>query len=161
VPGSRLVIPITPKNPSLLAAAMEGSKTRSVSLHYKVRKGDTLALVADRFGVEKDDVLSWNKLKTSALVPGRVLTIRAVQSGPAVVASAHKKAGHALTASAAHHVPTSSARKVASKSPGARISPAKAPAKLIAKSSTSGSTPRSTSGSASGANQGSAGVFEH
>ncbi len=118
VPGSRLVIPITPKNPSLLAAAMEGSKTRMVSLHYRVRKGDTLGLVADRFGVEKDDVLKWNKLKTSSLAPGRVLTIRAVQSGPAVLAAAHKKAGHSggrvtLTAGAARHGSGSGSRSPA------------------------------------------------
>ena len=172
-PGSRLVIPITPKNPSLLAAAMEGSKTRLVSLHYKVRKGDTLALVADRFGVEKDDVLKWNTLKTSSLAPGRVLTIRAVQSGSAVASASHKKtSGHTLTASAARHVPTSSARKAAVKigvksgvksgaKSGVKSSvrsaslKSKPAPKLIAKAS------GSASGAASGSTQGSANVSEH
>jgi len=34
-----------------------------VILHYKVRKGDTLTLVADRFGVDQEDVKTWNKMK--------------------------------------------------------------------------------------------------
>jgi membrane-bound lytic murein transglycosylase D len=153
-PGSRLVIPITPKNPSLLAAAMDGSKTRLVSLHYKVRKGDTLGLVSDRFGVDKDDVLKWNNLKTSSLTPGRVLTIRAVQSGPATVATAHnashkKAAGHTLTASAARHVPTSSARKAAVKSTTHLPASSKPATKLVAKSSVPASVTASSRGSAS------------
>jgi membrane-bound lytic murein transglycosylase D len=149
-PGARLVIPITPKNPSLLAAAMEGSKTRTVNLHYRVRKGDTLAVVCDRFGVEKDDLLSWNKLKTSSLVPGRVLTIRAVQSGPAVVATAHKPShsgGHALTASAARRpaqhssspVKRAVVKNTSAKLPARVSSPTKPAPKLIAKGSSAGS----------------------
>jgi membrane-bound lytic murein transglycosylase D len=181
VPGSRLVIPITPKDSSLRAAAMEGSKTRLVSLHYKVRKGDTLTVVSDRFGVDKDDLLKWNNLKTSSLAPGRVLTIRAVQSGPATVATAHsaathnKKAGHTLTASAAKHVPTTSPRKAAVKntamhgvapskrsalleSPRSKPKPA---AKLVSKSSAPASGSPSGSASGSPSNPGSANVAEH
>ncbi|SRR5579871_328354 len=136
-PGSRLVIPITPKNSSLLAAAMEGSKTRSVSLHYKVRKGDTIAVVADRFGVEKDDVLKWNGLKTSTLSPGRVLTIRAVQSGPAPsVSASHKKSSHSLVATAHHGTATHHHTTVKA----AAHLPAKSSPKLVAK----GSAPRSS-----------------
>jgi membrane-bound lytic murein transglycosylase D len=84
--GARLVIPITPKNPSIMAAATEGRSLRTVVLHYKVRKGDTLGVVADRFGVEKADVMAWNKMKTNDLIPGRVLAIRTVQTGPATTA---------------------------------------------------------------------------
>jgi len=92
--GARLVIPITPKNPSIMAAATEGKKLRTVILHYKVRKGDTLAVVADRFGVDQNDVKTWNKLKTSSLLPGKVLAIRAVQTGPAPAARASTRVAH-------------------------------------------------------------------
>jgi membrane-bound lytic murein transglycosylase D len=143
-PGSRLVIPITPKNPSLLAAAMEGSKNRMVSLRYKVRKGDSLAVVADRFGVDKDDVIKWNSLKTSSLAPGKVLTIRAVESAPSAVASAHKKPGQrsaTLTASAAHRAsPTPVKRAMAKNIPAKNpLHKASKPApKLVAKGSAAG-----------------------
>jgi len=121
--GARLVIPITPKNPSIMAAATEGKKLRTVILHYKVRKGDTLAVVADRFGVDQDDVKTWNKLKTNGLVPGKVLAIRAVQTGSA---PASHTASHG-TSRAAHRKPvahTKAAVKTAAvKGPG----PAKGP----------------------------------
>jgi membrane-bound lytic murein transglycosylase D len=173
VPGTRLVIPITPKNPSLLAAAMEGSKTRLVSLHYKVRKGDTVALVADRFGVEKNDVVSWNKLKTSALTPGHVLTIRAVQNGPAVVASAHnshskKTSGRTLTASAARRVPATPARRSAVKAAAVKAAAVKAVRATAVKSASSNAVatkpvPKLVAkvGGTSGLAQGSASISEH
>src|SRR5258708_5569721 len=113
-PGARLVIPITPKNPSIMAAATEGKKTRVLSLRYKVRKGDTLAVVASRFGVEQEEVKQWNKLKTDTLAPGRVLTIRAIQTGPAP--SARKSAASRKGITTAAH-----------KRPAARITPARAP----------------------------------
>jgi membrane-bound lytic murein transglycosylase D len=76
--GAKLVIPVTPKNPSILDAAA-GGRTRSVNLRYRVRKGDTLARVADRFGVSPEEVREWNRLRTNNLTAGKVLLIKAVQ----------------------------------------------------------------------------------
>lgn len=51
---------------------------------YTVKKGDTLWNVSQRFSVDKDDIVSWNKLSAkTALKPGQKLTI--------------KKAGGAIT----------------------------------------------------------------
>lgn len=44
---------------------------------YTVKKGDTLSQVAKHFSVDKDDILSWNKLPgKAALKPGQKLTIK-------------------------------------------------------------------------------------
>src|SRR6201984_3306657 len=53
-PGEKLIIPAAP-------AQLE-AKRRLVS--YRVRKGDTLLGIADRFSVESEDVKKWNRLKT-------------------------------------------------------------------------------------------------
>ncbi len=101
--GARLVIPITPKNTSVEAAAL-GDKSRVVNLRYRVRRGDTLAVVADRFGVDQEEVKRWNKLKTNSLSAGRVLVIQtAVREGQTVGGPARsrrstKKAAAAKTA---------------------------------------------------------------
>lgn len=82
--GSRLVIPIVPKNASVEAAAL-GDKSRVVNLRYRARRGDTLAVVADRFGVAQDELMRWNKMKTNSLSAGRVLVIQtAVREGQTV-----------------------------------------------------------------------------
>lgn len=70
--GAQLVIPITPKK--------EEANVRMVRLRYRIRKGDTVARVADRFGVTPLEVRQWNGLRSNKLRPGRVLLIRAVQS---------------------------------------------------------------------------------
>ena len=43
---------------------------------YRVRKGDSLARIADKFGVLIKDLVSWNKLnRKKYLQPGQKLTI--------------------------------------------------------------------------------------
>ena len=89
--GARLVIPIVPKNTSVEAAAL-GGKPRVVNLRYRVRKGDTLAVVADRFGVDQEEVKRWNKMKTNSLSAGRVLMIQtAVREGQTVGGAARSR----------------------------------------------------------------------
>jgi membrane-bound lytic murein transglycosylase D len=60
--GDELVVPVT------LA-------TRAHAQHYKVRGGDTLITVADRFGVSVEDLRRWNHLSSNAVKTGRTLTV--------------------------------------------------------------------------------------
>jgi membrane-bound lytic murein transglycosylase D len=53
------------------------SKQQARKLEYTIKKGDTLSSVSRNFSVDKDDLLSWNKLSSkSALKPGQKLTIK-------------------------------------------------------------------------------------
>jgi len=42
---------------------------------YTARRGDTLVTVADRFGVDVDDLRKWNHLSSNKLTPGRSLYV--------------------------------------------------------------------------------------
>jgi len=44
-------------------------------IQYKVEKGDTLESLAEKFDLEKDDILDLNNLKKKRLTPGRVIRL--------------------------------------------------------------------------------------
>jgi membrane-bound lytic murein transglycosylase D len=94
-PGEKLIIPATQPQ-------ME-TKRRLVS--YRVRKGDTLLGIADRFSVDSDDVRKWNRLKSNKVSRGMVLRIYTFGGAPEASpvhahAKAKKKAPSASTGSA-------------------------------------------------------------
>ncbi len=68
--GTKLIIPIAPGRHDGQAAAYSHKAT-----HYKVRKGDTVASVADDFEVPVDKLRKWNHLHGSELTAGRTLVI--------------------------------------------------------------------------------------
>jgi len=66
--GAKLIIPVT-------TGSDEGMVFSKHPTRYKVRKGDTVASVADDFGVPVEKLRKWNHLRGSSLTPGRSLTI--------------------------------------------------------------------------------------
>lgn len=72
--GSKLVVPAT-------AARDAGADGKTVRLRYRTRKGDTVARVADRFGVSPSQVRSWNRISANTLGAGRVLVIYTTYTG--------------------------------------------------------------------------------
>jgi len=68
--GTKLIIPIAPGHHDSGTVAYSHRAT-----HYKVRKGDTVASVADDFEVPVEKLRQWNHLRGSALTTGRVLVI--------------------------------------------------------------------------------------
>ena len=70
-PGDELVVPVD--------AVMSGLRMQ----HYAVRRGDTLVTVADKFSVTVEQLRSWNRLKTSTVKVGQMLSVAApVRLGP-------------------------------------------------------------------------------
>jgi len=78
--GAHLVLPMPPGKESSLARAREGPRR---ALSYRVRPGDTLELIADRYDVTPYEIRRWNTLKTSKLAAGRVLRLYVARSGGA------------------------------------------------------------------------------
>lgn len=72
--GAKLIIPATQPASDL--------KRRLVS--YRVRRGDTLAGIADRFSVNSEDVRRWNRLRSNRVSRGMVLRIYTVGGAPEV-----------------------------------------------------------------------------
>ena len=66
-PESRLIIPIA------AGKQVDTSTYARATTHYKVRKGDTVALVAENFGVSVKMLSSWNRLKGNSLEGRRIL----------------------------------------------------------------------------------------
>src|SRR5271154_1440052 len=71
--GEKLIIP---------AAAPAESKSRLV--RYRVRKGDTLGGIADRFSVPTEDVRKWNHMNNNHVSRGMVLRIYTVGGAPEI-----------------------------------------------------------------------------
>lgn len=75
--GEKLVIPATPPP----------SETRRRLVSYRVRRGDTLGGIADRFSVDPEDVRKWNHLRSNRVARGMVLRIYALGAAPAASAA--------------------------------------------------------------------------
>jgi len=69
---TRLAAKIAPKGKPV-REALESSKDIQF---YKVRKGDNLGTIADKYNVNISDLKKWNNLKTNAIALGRTLKIK-------------------------------------------------------------------------------------
>jgi membrane-bound lytic murein transglycosylase D len=99
--------------------------------HYRVQRGDTLAALADRYGVPIEMLAELNHLRTSAhLRPGRVLTVPetnaislAAATSPAAAPSAAQQAAAPQPAPAATPPPPPTAPPVAAPAPSRAAPP--------------------------------------
>jgi len=71
--GSLLAIPLTPGSETLLVRGRDGGPRRAIL--YKIRWGDTLDRIADRFDVTPSQIRTWNGLSSSRIYAGRSLRI--------------------------------------------------------------------------------------
>jgi membrane-bound lytic murein transglycosylase D len=86
--GARLVLPLAPGNESSLQRVRDRGPRRAVA--YRVRSGDTLELVADRFDVTPYQIRQWNHLGTSSLLPGKTLKVYVAGGGSKPRHSQHR-----------------------------------------------------------------------
>lgn len=76
IPGKELVIWSKTPQPTLASAESSRGKAMVRKVGYRVRKGDSLALIANRFSVNVRDIASWNDLNTANyLQPGQSLVL--------------------------------------------------------------------------------------
>ena len=97
--GEKLIIP---------AAPPAESKRRLV--HYRVRKGDTLSGVADRFSVPTEDVRKWNHLRANRVSRGMVLRIYTVGGMPEAAPARRRRK---VSSKGRSHKPAASTNRVA------------------------------------------------
>jgi membrane-bound lytic murein transglycosylase D len=69
--GEKLIIPAPPE-----------AEAKSRLVRYRVKKGDTLGGIADRFSVQSEDLRKWNNMKTNHVARGMVLRIYTVGGAP-------------------------------------------------------------------------------
>lgn len=74
--GSRLLLPMPPGSDESLVRVHERGVRRL--RYYKVRSGDTLDMIADRFDVSAYQIRRWNHLKSSSLSAGKTLRVYAL-----------------------------------------------------------------------------------
>jgi len=61
-----------------LYSSKETSKKKETSKtqYYTVKKGDTLAKIADKYNVSISDLKKWNKLKSDEITEGQKLIVK-------------------------------------------------------------------------------------
>ncbi|MEO8736653.1 MAG: transglycosylase SLT domain-containing protein [Edaphobacter sp.] len=116
--GDELIIPI--------AAAVAVAHPRS----YKVRRGDTLVTVADRFGVSVEQLRRWNHLSSNAVRTGHTLRVsEPVKLAPRTRVRSRSSRGrggsHRETSSTRSSSKRSSATRSRSRSSASATAPAK------------------------------------
>ena len=87
--GTHLVVPLAPGKESSLARVREGGPRYAV--RYRVRAGDTLEFIADRYDVTPYEIRRWNNLKTSHLIPGKPLLIYVAGGSRSASGKSHSK----------------------------------------------------------------------
>ncbi|MCP3869345.1 MAG: LysM peptidoglycan-binding domain-containing protein [Gammaproteobacteria bacterium] len=80
-PGQILVIPAKPLKTGNSGAGESGTR---VARYYEVRKGDSLARIADRFDVSVRDLRKWNMLSGKYIQPGQKIRLNLDVAGRAL-----------------------------------------------------------------------------
>ncbi|MBW4933301.1 LysM peptidoglycan-binding domain-containing protein [Marinobacter sp. F4206] len=76
IPGKNLVIWSKTSKPTVVASNNARGNAMVRKVGYRVRKGDSLSTIANRFAVNVRDIASWNDLNTSRyLQPGQSLVL--------------------------------------------------------------------------------------
>ncbi len=116
--GARLILPLAAGSESSLVRIHERAPRRAI--RYRIRPGDTLELIADRFDVTPYEIRRWNQMKTSDIVAGKSLKIYSGGGGSGR-SSRPRRSG---TSAAATGRELAKKKTAGGKSPQARLSPA-------------------------------------
>jgi membrane-bound lytic murein transglycosylase D len=117
-PGHTLLVPAehpTDADADALARAVFTTVPQGRTFYYHVKRGDTIAGVADRYGVSAREIKGWNGLSQDAVKPGQTLRITSDYAPNA--AKSKRAAGKRIVAS--HAKPRPSVPKPAAAKPAA------------------------------------------
>lgn len=89
-PGEKLIIP-----------AASAEKLHGKLLHYRVRRGDTMASIAEQFSVDSDEIKHWNGLRSNLVRRGMSLRIYPGGRRPAEAKTSRKTRPTAATSATA------------------------------------------------------------
>lgn len=84
--GEKLIIPAAPP-----------AEAKSRLVRYRVRRGDTLGGIAERFSVPSEDLRKWNHMRTNHVARGMVLRIYTVGGLPESAPARHRSRSSAKT----------------------------------------------------------------
>ena len=86
----RQVASVTPKAsaPAPTQRASAPALVRTTDIRYRIRPGDTLGGIAERFGVRASDLRAWNKIRGSRITAGDTLVVKPPSSRPAAAPAA-------------------------------------------------------------------------
>jgi membrane-bound lytic murein transglycosylase D len=87
--GAHLVVPLAAGNESSLARFREPVPHRLIT--YRVRTGDTVDLIADRYNVTAYQIRRWNGLRSSKVAPGRTLRLYVEAQAKATTRNSHSR----------------------------------------------------------------------
>lgn len=85
---------VSPEPKVTYASYTESKPERRMPTHHKVRRGETLAAIADKYGVEVQDLKVWNHLKSNKAPVGQ--TIKVTSGEEVSTASVSQRAKKAL-----------------------------------------------------------------
>jgi membrane-bound lytic murein transglycosylase D len=77
----------SPREQTVASAPAPRYASSSNEVEYRIRPGDTLGGIADRFGVTTNDLRSWNKMRGSRIVAGETLVVRPLAPQQAAAAA--------------------------------------------------------------------------
>jgi membrane-bound lytic murein transglycosylase D len=117
--GARLVLPLAPGNEASLARGREPRRL----IRYRIRRGDTLDRIADRFDVTTYQIRRWNKLRSSRIVAGR--SLRIYVGGAPSTGSTASRSRRAKSSASAGPAKKQTAKASGASSPGASKSPSR------------------------------------
>ena len=96
-PGRTLIVgyreasappPAAPASAARASAPAAGRSVASTETRYRIRPGDNLGAIAERFGVTAADLRRWNNMRGSRIIAGRYLVVRPPAQAPAPTARA-------------------------------------------------------------------------
>ncbi|MBZ5565589.1 MAG: transglycosylase SLT domain-containing protein [Acidobacteriia bacterium] len=93
--GDNLVLPLTPGRESSLVRVRERGPRRLI--YYRVRAGDTLDLIADRYDTTPYQIRRWNKMRGSRLTAGKSLRLYVAGRGSSSRSARSRRRGKSGT----------------------------------------------------------------